>query len=280
MAMNWKQPQQCDRWSACLLAAAVALGSGCARPNAEGARAPDEAAGTAAEEQAVPHESAGTSSAASSSADGAGAAPSDLTTSSSGAAQLLAFLAVGRGDRVADLGAGAGYSILPLASAVGPYGVVYARHVPGTLTDLPGDPAAQGVRDSVPPNVVPMHTPDDAPFTREAKDLDLVTFLFAYHDVIARGIDRRKLNAAVFRALKPGRFYIVADHAAPEGSGLPAASSLNRIEDGVVRAEVQAVGFVFVEAAELASASATARGAHGGHESHTSQYILKFVKPQ
>lgn len=272
--MNWRQPHQYAWVGACVLAAATALGAGCAA-NAESARGPNEVPGAAAEEQAVPTESADTPR-----ADGTSAAPSDTTASSPGAAQLLAFLAVGRGDRVADLGAGAGYSILPLASAVGPYGVVYARHVPATLTDLPGDAAAQAVRDAIPPNVVPMHTPDDAPFTREAKGLDLVTFLFAYHDLIARGLDRRKLNTAVFRALKPGRFYIVADHAAPEGSGLLAASRLNRIEDSVVRAEVEAVGFVFVEAADLSSGSANARLAQGEHESHTSQYILKFVKPQ
>jgi predicted methyltransferase len=195
-------------------------------------------------------------------------------------AQLLAFLELGRGDRVADLGSGVGYSIVPLAHAVGPQGVIYVRQLPVIFTELPKDTYTDPPRKALPPNVVHMDTPDDAPFARGARDLDLVTLLFEYHDDMARGRDLKKLHLAVFRALRPGRFYVIADRAAPEGTDLETAKRLNESEQAAVRHDVQAAGFSFVEAAELLSSSGSEAQPHGADEPQTSQYLLKFVKPQ
>jgi predicted methyltransferase len=196
-------------------------------------------------------------------------APSARSDEETGSEQMVEFFEIGRGDRVADLGGVFGYSLTPTRRAMGPAGVLYVRR----RTPPPADPAASGDGDLG--KVVWMNTPDEAPFTAEATRLNAVTLLFAYHAVVAAGHDRRKLNGAVYRALVPGGIYIIADHAAPAGSGVAAARDENRIEDGIVRSEVQAAGFEFVEAADFVSnAISSADRTPGG------QYLLKFRKPK
>lgn len=72
------------------------------------------------------------------------------------ARSLMEFLGIGRGERVADLGAGAGYSVLRMAEAVGPSGVVYTRHDPRLLV-APAKPGAVTERaGTLPENIVVM----------------------------------------------------------------------------------------------------------------------------
>ncbi len=197
-----------------------------------------------------------------------------------GGVELLEFLGIGRGERVAGLGGGSRQFIQLMADAVGPAGVVFCQTDPRTLTALPSD-HGQSAKPTgpLPANIVVMQTSSDVPFSGAAQQLNLVTLLFAYHDFFARGTARQKLNGAVFRALAPGGYYVIADHAAPSGSGLSAAQRLNSSDEGVVRTEVEAAGFMFVEAAELLSSSAARPEASlaGGHGS---QYLLKFQKPR
>lgn len=196
------------------------------------------------------------------------AAPDAPQEDDAGGAQLVEFFGVGRGDRVADLGGVFGYSLTPTRRAIGPAGVLYVRR----KTAPPVDPDTAGATDLAP--IAWLNTPDEAPLSAEATRLNAVTLLFAYHAVIAAGHDRKKLNGAVYRALVPGGVYIIADHAAAPGSGLAAARKENRIEDSIVRSEVQAAGFEFVEAADfIANIVSSADRTSGG------QYLLKFRKP-
>jgi predicted methyltransferase len=197
------------------------------------------------------------------------AAPSEATGSASSTGELMTeFFGIGRGDRVADLGGVSGYSLTPVRRAIGPAGVIYVRR----STPPPSEAAASS--DDL-GKIVWMNTPEEAPLTSEATGLNAVTMLYGYHAVIAARKDRRKLNTAVYRALVPGGVYIIADHAAPAGSGLAAAREQNAIEDGIVRSEVQAAGFEFVEAADFVS---NAPGA--SERSPGGQYVLKFRKPK
>ena len=157
--------------------------------------------------------------------------------------ELLQFLNIAPGARVADLGAGGGYTTELLVRAVGPEGVVYAQNNKLTLEKYVKDAWPERLAREVNKKVVRMDLEYEAPFTAEAKDLDLVTFLFSYHDAIVQGVDRAKLNAAVFAALKPGGMYVVADHRAADGSGLLAATSVHRIEAKIIEQEVEAAGF-------------------------------------
>jgi predicted methyltransferase len=186
---------------------------------------------------------------------------------------LVEFLGIGRGERVADLGSGGGYSIEQMAAAVGPSGVVYTRQDPRILV-APAVPGVAAERaGTLPENVVVIRTPDSAPVGAATRNLDLVTLLFSYHGLVARGQDRLAFNRAVFTALAPDRFYVVAEHAAPPGAGIEAARA-GRVDECLVRADVEAAGFVFVEAAQLSVSTAHPAG------TARSQYVLKFRRPK
>jgi predicted methyltransferase len=185
---------------------------------------------------------------------------------------LIEFVGLGRGDRIADLGPGRGYSISPFVAAVGPFGAVYVRHDPRTLSALSTEQTSEMAESAVPSNVIRMATPLEAPFSPEARNLDCATLLFTYHELVAERRDLHRFNAAVFGALKPGGCYIVVEHAPRTVAEPGDAQDTTRIDARVVRAEVESVGFRFVEAADFFTPGAQRTAA-------TSQYVLKFQKP-
>jgi len=56
--------------------------------------------------------------------------------------------------------------------------------------------------------------------------------MFNYHDLGHMGVDRARMNKAVFAALKPGGMYVIADHSGRPGTGISEAGTLHRIEEG------------------------------------------------
>ena len=91
------------------------------------------------------------------------------------------------------------------------------------------------------------------------------------------------LNAEAFRVLKPGGTYLVVDHEAAEGAGVTQTSTLHRIEDAIVRREVQAAGFTLDGESNLLRHPAdnhTAKVQETGIRGKTDQFILKFRKPR
>ena len=92
-------------------------------------------------------------------------------------------------------------------------------------------------------NVVRVDREFEDPLPPEAKDLDIVLINVIYHDVAYMNVDRDKMNKAVFDALKPGGAYVVIDSSAKEGTGTSDAQTLHRIDEQVVRSEVQRAGF-------------------------------------
>ena len=78
------------------------------------------------------------------------------------------------------------------------------------------------------------------------RDLDLITFFFYYHDTTYMQVDRAQMNRKLFAALKPGGLLVVADHSAKPGEGTSVAKTMHRIEESVLRSEVEAAGFKLV----------------------------------
>jgi predicted methyltransferase len=194
--------------------------------------------------------------------------------------ELLQFLKIRPGSRVADLGAGGGYTTELLVRAVGPEGVVYAQNNKMTLEKYVKDAWPERLQREINHKVVRMDREYEDPFAPEAKDLDLVTLMFSYHDVIAQGGDRAKLNAAVFAALKPGGRYVIADHRAADGSGLAAADSVHRIEPSIVQKEVEAAGFKLAETADfLKDPKDELKEPSYKVGFNTDRFLLAFVKP-
>src|SRR4029077_3453878 len=84
---------------------------------------------------------------------------------------------------------------------------------------------------------------DPVPPELAAERIDLVTLMFNYHDLGHLGVDRVAMNQAVFRALKPGGLYVIADHAGRPGTGISESGTLHRIEEAYLRQELEAAGF-------------------------------------
>ena len=187
--------------------------------------------------------------------------------------QLLEFYGVRPGMQVLDVSAGGGHNTELLARAVGAPGRVYAQNAAAGRLDA-------RMQKPVMKNVVTVTRAFDDPVPPEARNLDLVTFNFNYHDMVHMGIDRARLNRAVFNALKPGGSYIIADHSGRPGSGATETNTLHRIEEAAVRREVEAAGFRFVaEGGFLRNPQDPRDAPVFKPKQPNDEFVLKFVKP-
>jgi predicted methyltransferase len=198
-------------------------------------------------------------------------------------AEMLAFAGVKPGDKVVDLMPGKGYFTRLFSAAVGPSGAVY-QFVPAEMASFSHDKTISGAHpDPARPNITYLSAPVNSFATPEP--VDIVWTSQNYHDLhdsFAKPADLALINAAIFRALKPGGTYIVLDHAALPGSGLSATETLHRIDPATVRAEVEAAGFVYVgETTVLRNPNDphTAKVFDPSIRGHTDQFVFKFKKP-
>jgi len=230
---------------------------------------------------------------------------------------LLGFIGIRPGIVALDLSAAGGYTTELLARAVGPRGVVYGQSPPPRDPDrAPPRPAAPegNSNPTIPPSsapppagaprpsaialaeretrlraagiaaapIVAVSRPFEDPIPPElaAERLDLVTLMFNYHDLGHLGVDRAAMNRAVFRALKPGAHYVIADHSGRPGTGISESGSLHRIEEAFLRQEVEAAGF------KLEAEGSFLRNPNDPRDRNTpdppqpkDEFVLKFVKP-
>lgn len=198
-------------------------------------------------------------------------------------AEMLAFAEVRPGQTVADLLPGGGYFTRIFAKAVGPDGKVFAVVAP--QQDSAEKPAAvRAVAAAAGYGNVSVIVADFQTLTLPAQ-ADLVWTSQNYHDLhLSRmNLDVAKVNKAVFDALKPGGLYVVVDHAAAAGAPVSVADTLHRIDPAIVRKEVEAAGFTFIDE------GANLRDPADDHSKvvfdpairgKTDQFMLKFRKPQ
>ncbi len=161
-------------------------------------------------------------------------------------AELLTFLELRPGARVAVLVAGAGYTADLLARAVGPEGTVYAQNPQFVLASADREWSSR-LSSPAMKSVVRVDRELSDPLPPEARELDLALINLVYHDTVWLGVDRDRLNRAVFDALRPGGRYVIIDHSARVGAGVADARTLHRIEQAVVEREVEAAGFRFAK---------------------------------
>ena len=227
--------------------------------------------------------------------------------------QMLAFIGVRPGITALDLSAGGGYTTELLARAVGPDGRAFGQSPPPRAPDAPARPAvapegnaspqlaqAPQVAASAPPvrrtsaqavaeraknaglnnlSAVVRAFEDPVPPELNGK-LDLVTLMFNYHDLGHAGIDRARMNAAVFAGLKSGGIYVIADHAGRAGTGISESGTLHRIEEDFLRAEVQAAGFKLLAHGDFLRNPNDPRDKNTPDPAQAKdEFVLKFVKP-
>jgi predicted methyltransferase len=200
-------------------------------------------------------------------------------------AETLSFFGIAPGMRVAELGAGTGYTSELLARVVGPDGTVYAQNSPFILERFAAEPwKARLERPAMEP-VVRVDRPFDDPLPPEAHDLDVVVCVLFYHDTVWMGVDRDRMNRAVFEALAPGGVYGIVDHSARPGDGVDDVRTLHRIEESVVRDEVERAGFRLAATADFLRHPEDERdwnaspGAAGARRGTSDRFVLLFVKP-
>jgi len=159
---------------------------------------------------------------------------------------FLVFAGVRPGMKVLDMGAGGGYSTELIARAVAPNGIVYGQNPPN-LGEKAKAAFEARLKTPAMKDVVADMRPFDDPIPPDVHDLDLITFLFYYHDTTYMSVDRAEMDRKMFAALKPGGFLVVADHAALPGQGTSVAHTLHRIEESTLRQELEGVGFSLVD---------------------------------
>ncbi len=199
--------------------------------------------------------------------------------------ELLRFLDIKPGMRVAELGAGGGYTTELLARAVGPTGVVYAQNSRFILERFAAKPWAERLVKPVMQNVVRVDRDFDDPLPPEAHDLDRVMIVLFYHDTVWMDVDRVAMNEAVFRALKPGGLYVVIDHSARQGAGYNEVRTLHRIEESMLRSEIEGTGFTLARESDFLRNPDDARdwndspSAAGQRRGTSDRFVLAFMKP-
>ena len=201
-------------------------------------------------------------------------------------AELLSFLRIQPGWRVADLGAGGGYTTELLQRAVGDNGQVYGQNSKRLLDMFLEKPWSARLAKPVMQKVVRLDRDFDDPFPADVTGLDAVTMVLFYHDTVWLGVDRAAMNKAVYDALKPGGVFLIVDHSARPGDGVDVASTFHRIEEDVVKQEVQAAGFTLDGEANILRNSQDTRDwndsprAAGERRGTSDRFVLRFRKPQ
>lgn len=200
-------------------------------------------------------------------------------------AELLAYFQVAPGQKVAELFSGGGYTAELLARVVGPDGKVYGVNSPPMLERFAEKPWAERLQKPILSNVVRLDRAFDDPFPADVKDLDRVFSILVYHDFVWMGIDRNAMNAAIYQALKPGGIYAVVDHSGKTGSGTQDVQTYHRIDQQVVKAEVEKAGFLYRGEADFLRNPEDTRDwnssprAAGERRGTSDRFVMLFVKP-
>ncbi len=224
--------------------------------------------------------------------------------------QMLAFIGIRPGLTALDLSTGGGYTTELLARAVGPTGRAYGQSQPPRPAEAPARPAVTPEGNSAPQLPTAQAAPQAARRTsaqalaERAKnpslvnlfsvvrvfedpvpaeisgELDLVTLMFNYHDLGHMGIDRSRMNAAVFAGLKSGGMYVIADHSGRPATGISESGTLHRIEEAFLQKEVESAGFKLVGHGDFLRNPSDPRDKNTPEPPQPKdEFVLKFVKP-
>ncbi|MFE9083764.1 class I SAM-dependent methyltransferase [Brevundimonas sp. NPDC003935] len=198
------------------------------------------------------------------------------------AADTLAFAEVKPGQKIGDMIIGGGYFTRLFAAAVGPDGHVTAWQ-PAEFIGFQASYGEALAAAAALDNADAISSPIGAPEWPEG--LDLIFTAQNYHDLHLKPFatdTAAKVNAAAYRALKPGGLYVVIDHDAATGAGPDAPDSLHRIDVDQVKREIEAAGFVLDGSSDLLARADDPRTANVFDPSirgKTSQFMLRFRKP-
>jgi predicted methyltransferase len=202
--------------------------------------------------------------------------------------EVLALFKLAPGQKVGELFAAGGYTSELMARVVGDTGTVYAQNTTAILDKFARKPLTERLTKPVNKHVVFVERPAEDPFPEDARGtLDAVVCVLNYHDFVWQKVDRAKMNAAVFAALKPGGVYGIVDHAAEPKSGTRDVETLHRIDPEVVKAEITAAGFKLDATSDVLANpddkhdwnSSPKAAAEAGKRGTSDRFVMRFVKP-
>jgi predicted methyltransferase len=196
--------------------------------------------------------------------------------------QIMAFYEIKPGMKIADIFAGGGYMTELYSRIVGPTGTVYSQNGPFPEQFKKIEEAwNERLKEPALKNVVKVSKPFDAPdlLPVPPDSLDAVIIHLNYHDMVGFKLNRDNVNAAVFKALKPGGIYGIVDHSAKPGAGDTQTTTLHRIDEDFLIKDIEKAGF------RLHGASSALRHPEDDrtwnvfvHRGETDRFMLKFVK--
>lgn len=202
-------------------------------------------------------------------------------------AELLKFLGLQKGSRVADMFGGNLYWAEIFGPAIGPKGRVaiwqpQQFYNQKTYDRLAGFTAKQ-------PNVFMRVSPFEVP-DLPANTYDFMLINLDYHDVYWESADRKIPRMepdawlkTVYAALKPGATLGVVDHIAAPGDTRATVEKLHRIDPATVKADFKRAGFVLVAESKML------RNPSDDHSLNvfdakirgkTDRFVFKFRKPR
>jgi predicted methyltransferase len=196
-------------------------------------------------------------------------------------AQVLGFFAVKPEMTVADLMAGGGYYTEVLNHLVGDKGKVYAQNNSIALKRFADKAMTERLKDGRLSRVIRKDRELEDPGLPEGQ-LDVVMMVLFYHDSYWMKVDRQKMNAAIFKALKPGGVYAVIDHHAQAGSGQRDVQTLHRVDAELVKTEILEAGFVLEAESDLLrnpNDERTINVFKPEIRGKTDRFIYRFAKP-
>ena len=198
------------------------------------------------------------------------------------AAELLAFAEIDPGDTIGDFIPGGGYWTRLFAISTGPTGTVFAF----TPDPESGQPQLEDIAADTEnyANVIITPLAAGAPIT-SPEPLDVLWTSQNYHDLknLPPPVTTAAINAMLYGTLKPGGLYIIVDHSAAADAPDDVTDTLHRIREDLVREEVEAAGFVFVESSDVLRNDTDPLDVNVFDDAirgNTDQFILKFRKPE
>ena len=201
--------------------------------------------------------------------------------------QLLNWLGLQKGDRVADMFGGNMYWAEIFGPAIGSKGRVtiwqpqqfYGQKVFDRLTALTKKQ----------PNVFMRVSPFEAP-NLPANTYDFMLINLDYHDVYWEDADSKIVRMdpdawlkTIYAALKPGATLGVVDHVANPGDTRATVQKLHRIDPATVKADFKRAGFVLVGESNMLRNPADDHSLNVFDEKirgKTDRFVFKFRKPR
>lgn len=195
---------------------------------------------------------------------------------------VIAFIGVKPGDKVADIVAGR--FVRALSGAVGPSGKLYAVMPAEVVKSHPEVVPMLKAGESAPGSNIVVSTPPVNAMGLPS-GLDAVFIRQNYHDLYDKFMgpaDVAGFNRQVFAALKPGGVYVILDHAAAPGAPIGVTESLHRIDIAQVKKDVLAAGFKLDAESQVLASPAddhTKMVFDPAIRGKTDQFLLRFRKP-